>query len=106
MQHEQKGASQIYIGRAMRYIKVLIIILIILMVMIFGIHNPQVYILSFLSYRLVPGVPFWALLMLTFFAGMLPIIIVGFPEKTAYFKKMRDLKLKKKTLQKSLKSLM
>ena len=89
----------------MRYVKVLIVILIILAVMIFGIHNPQVYILSFLSYRLILGVPLWALLILSFFAGMLPIIIVGLPEKTAFFKRMRGLKLKKKTLQKSLKIL-
>ena len=105
MQYEQTGAADIYKGRAMRYVKVLIVILIILAAMIFGIHNPQAYILSFLSYRLVLEVPFWALLMLSFLLGMLPIIIVSFPEKTAYFKKMRELKLKKKTLHKSLKIL-
>ena len=105
MQYEQTGAADIYKGRAMRYVKVLIVILIILAAMIFGIHNPQAYTLSFLTYRLVLGVPFWALLMLSFFAGMLPIFIVSFPEKTAYFKKMRELKLKKKTIEKSLKIL-
>jgi uncharacterized integral membrane protein len=105
MQYEQKGAADIYKGRAMRYVKVLIVILIILAAMIFGIHNPQAYTLSFLSYRLALGVPLWALLLISFLLGMLPIIIVSFPEKTAYFKKMRELKLKKKTLEKSLKTL-
>jgi uncharacterized integral membrane protein len=89
----------------MRYIKVLIVILIILAAMIFGIHNPQVITLSFLSYILTLGVPLWALLMLSFFAGMLPIIIVGLPEKMASFKRMRELRLKKKALDKTLESL-
>jgi len=105
MQYEQKGASYIYRGRAMRYMKVLIVVLGILAAMIFGIHNPQVYKLSFLSYRLVLGIPLWALLMLSFLLGTLPIIIVSFPEKTAFFKNMRELKLKKKNIEKSLKTL-
>ncbi len=85
--------------------KVLIVVLIIASVMIFGIHNPQAYTLSFLSFRLVSGIPLWSLLMLSFFAGMLPIIIVSFPEKAAFFKNMKELNLKKKNIEKSLKTL-
>jgi uncharacterized integral membrane protein len=88
-----------------RYIKVLIIVLAILAAMIFGIHNPMPCTLSFLSYRLIPDIPLWALLLLTFLSGTLPIIIVSLPEKTAYMKNMRELKLRKKSIEKSLKNL-
>lgn len=89
----------------MRYIKVLIVVLSILAAMIFGIHNPMAYTLSFLSYRLIPDIPLWALLLLSFLAGTLPIIIVSFPEKTAFLKNMRELKLRKKNIEESLKGL-
>lgn len=88
----------------MRYVKVLIIVLVLAGAMLFGIHNPEPYTLSFLSYRLVFDIPLWALLMLSFFAGMVPIIIVGLPEKTAYMKKMKELRLKRKEFEGSLKS--
>ena len=89
----------------MRYIKVLIFVLGILGAMIFGIHNPMAYTLSFLSYRLILDIPLWALLLLSFLLGTIPIIIVSFPEKTAFMKNKRELKLKKKNIEKSLKSL-
>jgi hypothetical protein len=73
--------------------------------MIFGIHNPMPCTLSFLSYRLIPVIPLWALLLLTFLSGTLPIIIVSLPEKTAFMKNMRELRIKKKNIEKSLKSL-
>ena len=85
--------------------KVLIIVLGILGAMLFGIHNPMAYTLSFLSYKLILDIPLWALLLLSFLLGTLPIIIVGFPEKTAFLKNMRELKLKKKDIEKSLKTL-
>jgi uncharacterized integral membrane protein len=85
--------------------KVLIAILIIASAMVFGIHNPQAYTLSFLSYRLILDIPLWALLLLSFLSGMLPIIIISFPDKIAYFKRMRELNLKRKKIEKSLKTL-
>lgn len=88
----------------MRYIKVLIIVLSILAAMIFGIHNPMAYTLSFLSYRLIPDIPLWALLLLSFLSGTLPIIIVSFPEKAAFMKNMRELRLRKRSIEKSLKN--
>ncbi|HEY9161744.1 MAG TPA: LapA family protein [Desulfomonilia bacterium] len=89
----------------MRYIKVLILVLSILAAIIFGIHNPMPCTLSFLSYRLIPDIPLWALILLSFLSGTLPIILVSLPEKTAFMKNMRELKLKKKNIEKSLKSL-
>jgi hypothetical protein len=105
MQYEQQGATDIYKGRAMRYMKVLTIIFIIVAAMVFGINNQQAYTLFFLSYRLILDIPLWSLLMISFFAGMLPIIIISLPEKIAYFKRMRELNLKKKKIERSLKTI-
>lgn len=88
----------------MRYVGVLVIVLALAGAMLFGIHNPEPYTLSFLSYRLVFDIPLWALLMLSFFAGTVPIIIVSLPEKTAYLKRMKELRRKRKELEGSLKS--
>jgi uncharacterized membrane protein YbhN (UPF0104 family) len=63
------------------------------------------YTLSFLSYRLIPDIPLWALLLLSFLLGTVPVIMVGLPEKTSFLKSMRELKQKKKNIEKSLKDL-
>lgn len=89
----------------MRYLKVLIIVLVIVTAILFGIHNPASYKLSFLSYQLMFNIPLWGLLMLFFFLGMLPIFFAGLPEKTAFIKNMSKLNQRKKELEKAIKSL-
>jgi uncharacterized membrane protein YciS (DUF1049 family) len=89
----------------MQYIKTLIIIIVLFLLIIFGINNTQGFVLSFLDYKLIIPVEMWLLLMIFFFAGMIPIFIIGLPEKSAAYKQLRALNKKIKQIEKGLASI-
>jgi len=86
----------------MHYIKTLIIIIVLFLLIIFGVNNTQGFVLSFLDYKLIIPVEMWLLLMIFFFAGMIPIFIIGLPEKSATYKQLRALNKKIKQIEKDL----
>ncbi len=71
--------------------KSLSIILLTFLLIIFGINNTQHYVLSFLDYQLMFSFPLWALIMVFFFAGMVPLFLTGISERVAYNKRMREM---------------
>ena len=89
---------------AMPYIKTLIIILIVSAFVLFGVYNTQNFVLSFLSYRLIWPLPLWLIIMLCFFVGIIPIFIIGMPEKLNHFITIRKIKSRQSKIEKAIKS--
>ena len=89
----------------MQYMKTLLVLVVILAVVVFGINNTQSFALSFMSFQLIWQTPLWVLLMAAFFAGMVPIFIVSLPEKTAYFNRVRSLRIRQRRLEKELRAI-
>ncbi|MEN6472952.1 MAG: LapA family protein [Syntrophaceae bacterium] len=89
----------------MPYIKTLLLIAILAVLVVGGVANTQAYTLSFLQWQLSRALPLWLLVLAAFGAGMIPIFIVGLPQKTADFTRMRALNLKRRQLEKQLKDL-
>lgn len=89
----------------MPYIKTMLVIVVLLALVVFGVHNTHPFVLSFLQWQLIWPMPLWVLLLIAFFAGMVPIFIVSLPDKTAYFTRMRSLKIRQRHLEKELKAI-
>ncbi|MCD6569898.1 MAG: LapA family protein [Deltaproteobacteria bacterium] len=89
----------------MQYIKTLMIIIVLFSLIIFGVSNTQSFVLSFLDYELIIPVEMWLLLMMFFFAGMIPIFIIGLPEKSATYKQLKALNKKIKQIENDLASI-
>jgi len=89
----------------MPYIKTLLLIAVMAVLIVGGVANTQPYTLSFLQWELNRSLPLWLLLAAAFVAGMVPIFIVGLPQKTADFSRMRALNLKRRQIEKQLKDL-
>jgi len=89
----------------MPYLKTLLLIAVMAFLIVGGVANTQPYTLSFLHWELDRALPLWLLLAAAFVAGMVPIFIVGLPQKTADFTRMRALNLKRRQLEKQLKDL-
>lgn len=89
----------------MPYIKTMLVIVVLLALVVFGVHNTHPFVLSFLQWQLIWPLPLWMLLLIAFFAGMVPIFIVSLPDKTAYFTRMRSLRIRQRHLEKELKAI-
>lgn len=89
----------------MPYLKTLLLIAVMAFLIVGGVANTHSYTLSFLQWELDRALPLWLLLAAAFVAGMVPIFIVGLPQKTADFTRMRALNLKRRQLDKQLKDL-
>lgn len=89
----------------MPYIKTLALIVVMAVLVVGGVTNTQPYTLTFLQWQLDRVLPLWILIMVAFAAGMVPIFIVGLPEKAAAFKDMRILRKRQRQLEKQLRDL-
>jgi len=89
----------------MPYIKTLLLIAVMAVLVVGGVANTQPYTLSFLQWELSRTLPLWLLVLAAFVAGMVPIFIVGLPQKTADFTRLRALNLKRRQLEKQLRDL-
>ncbi len=89
----------------MPYIKTLLLIALMAVLVVGGVANTQPFTLSFLHWELTRTLPLWLLVLAAFVAGMIPIFIVGLPQKTADFTRLRALNLKRRQLEKQLKDL-
>lgn len=89
----------------MPYIKTVLVIVVTLALVVSGVQNTHTYVLDFMQWQLVWPLPLWVLLMIAFFAGTLPIFIVGLPDKTAYFTRMHSLRSRQRRLEKELKAI-
>jgi uncharacterized integral membrane protein len=89
----------------MPYIKTLLLIAVMAVLVVGGVANTQPYTLSFLQWEFSRTLPLWLLVMAAFIAGMIPIFIVGLPQKTTDFSRRRALNLKLRQLQKQLRDL-
>ena len=89
----------------MPYIKTLLLIAVMAVLVVGGVANTQPYTLSFLQWELSRTLPLWLLVLAAFVAGMIPIFIVGLPQKASDFNRMRALNLKRRQIEKQLKDL-
>ena len=89
----------------MPYIKTLLLIAVMAVLVVGGVANTQPYTLSFLQWELTRTPPLWLLVLAAFVAGMIPIFIVGLPQKASDFNRMRALNLKRRQIEKQLKDL-
>jgi uncharacterized integral membrane protein len=89
----------------MPYIKTLLIIVVMAFLVVGGVANTQVYTLTFLDWVLNRALPLWLLILVAFLAGMVPIFIVGLPEKLAAFNRLRAVRARQRELEKQLRGL-
>ncbi|MDT8272265.1 MAG: LapA family protein [Desulfomonilia bacterium] len=68
------------------------------------IHNTDVYLVSFMTYRFPFPVQLWVLLLVFFFAGMLPVVFYRIPGNAAHRKRMRFLRNKIAQMENDLRS--
>ncbi len=88
----------------MKYIKILIILVLLMSLIIFGVNNTRTFELSFLGYCIAKPLALWSLLTIFFFAGMLTIFLIGLPDKISNRMQIKALEKKISEIETSLES--
>lgn len=76
----------------MRYLKTAFVILLLFVVIIFCVHNKDLFSLSFQGFPPMISLPLWLLMLIFFTAGMVPIFLVEISRLVGHYKKMKSLK--------------
>lgn len=85
-------------------LKTLISIGILFVLITFCVNNTEAHLLEFMGYRLHYPIQLWVLMLVFFFAGMIPVIFYGMPRKAAHRKRMRSFKNKIRKMEDDLSS--
>lgn len=76
----------------MRYLNTVLAVLFLLAIITFCVNNTQEFTLAFLGYRLTASLQLWALMVAFFVMGMVPVVAVEIPVRSARYLRRRAVK--------------